>query len=470
MGLHGNSMNIRDFIIIMFNLPQERIEKLDTHMSDGTFVAHLQLWSTHPTCELCGGETVSKGFYPYHFKNLDTNGIPTEIHWNRRRYKCKECGCSFAEDNLFTPEGFNVSYPLLDSLIKEFRNVETTIKNVANRYHVSPTSVSLYLDSFLIAPQQPLPENLGIDEKHSSMAKYKGKYLCVFVDNNDRKLVEIFPNRSKSHLTRELEKRSKEDLNRVKYVTIDMWKPYKDISQKFFKTAIVSVDNFHVVKEICQCFTKLRVNLMKQQPHESSSYYLLKHWHWLLEKEKVNLDNEPKYNQHFKAKLNHRQLYFRLLNISPTLNKAYNLKELYRHFNETATEADAEERFYALKNEFVKANIPEYEPVITMFNNWGPEIINSFKRPYNNRKQSNAFTENINGKLNILITVSNGISNFERFRSRALFALNPGIMYSIKSRLTSKKREGKPRGEYKKADKLSISDDNSKNLTDKEDK
>ena len=63
----------------------------------------------------------------------------------------------------------------------------------------------MYADSFIRAPRLTLPENLGIDEISSSMVKYGGSYLCVFVDNNHRTLNEILPNRSKVTLSKYFE-------------------------------------------------------------------------------------------------------------------------------------------------------------------------------------------------------------------------------------------------------------------------
>lgn len=79
---------------------------------------------------------------------------------------------------------------------------------------------------------------------------------------------------------------------------------------------------------------------------------------------------------------------------------------------------------------------------------WNTEILNSFRRPYENRKLSNAYSENINGKLRIYITVSRGLDNFKRFRCRTLFALNPRIYFAISDNLKTNKRIGRKRGLY----------------------
>ena len=76
--------------------------------------------------------------------------------------------------------------------------------------------------------------------------------------------------------------------------------------------------------------------------------------------------------------------------------------------------------------------------------------MNSYKRPYDNRKQSNAFCENVNGKLNTYLSVSRGISNFPRFRKRVLYALNPRIYYALTDKLISHRKKKDPRGPYKK--------------------
>ena len=137
----------------------------------------------------------------------------------------------------------------------------------------------------------------------------------------------------------------------------------------------------------------------------SAAYYLLKTWHKLLETD-YDLDNEPQYNSFFKQKMNYRQLYDALLNLNPNLALAYHLKEMYRDFNKRATEYDCEDWLNQIFDTFKKAHLYCYEDFLSLLENWKPEILNSFKRPYDDRKQSNALAENINQKLNTLIDIS----------------------------------------------------------------
>ncbi|MEG0468708.1 MAG: transposase, partial [Longicatena sp.] len=243
---------------------------------------------------------------------------------------------------------------------------------------------------------------------------------------------------SKAELIRYFDKIPQVELNRVKYVTIDMWEPYKAIALRYFKNAIIAIDPFHVIEHLMSAFSRIRLNILYQVDCTSSSYYLLKSWKDLIEKD-IFLDNEPVYNKHFKKKLNKRDLLDMILNISENLTLGYRLKEMYLKFNKEATENDCEQWFDSILNAFVQANLSEYYGFIITLKNWRTEILNSFKRPINGRKLSNALSENINGQIRTYLSVSNGVSNFVRFRKRCIFSLNPKVFYSITDQLRSDK-------------------------------
>ena len=78
------------------------------------------------------------------------------------------------------------------------------------------------------------------------------------------------------------------------------------------------------------------------------------------------------------------------------------------------------------------------------------EILNSYLRPYDDRKLSNSFTENVNGKLRTYLAVSRGISNFQRFRKRVIYSLSKDVQYSLNNSLHSDSVPKRKRGTYKK--------------------
>ena len=443
-------MAINDFIISTLNVSDDMIFSIDTHKSSDKLHILIKLNDTHPTCPCCGCHSKIKDYSSYSYNHLDVAGIPSIIDWTRRRYVCKECGKSFSEPSPFGPENFHQSYAVLNAIALDLHNVRMTYKDIAHKYHVSNTIIQLYADSFIRAPRLTLPENLGIDEISSSMAKYGGSYLCVFVDNNNRTLNEILPNRSKVTLSKHFEMIPQSERDRVKYVTIDMWEPYRDVCKKYLRHCEIAVDPFHVIKHLTECFTRMRVGIMKQCVYDSPSYYLLKTWHKLLETDSFDLDNEPRYNSKFRQKMNYRDLFNMLLEISPDLKLAYELKELYRDFNKRCSFEEAGAQLDYLIELFEHSKLDCYKEFISLLKHWKPEIINSFRRPYDDRRQSNALAENINQKLRLLIEVSNGYTNLERFRARALYCLNDKLFYCLTTCLYSRKRDHKKRGTYTK--------------------
>ena len=444
-------ISLSNFITSTLNLNDDSIFDIHTvKTNDGFLHIHITLKDTHPLCPYCSGRSTVKGYKTRTYNHLPLAGFPSLIVWNRRRYRCKDCLRTFSEENPFGPETFHQSYAVLSSIALDLRNIHYTFFDIAKAHHVSEPLVMDYLDSFLTIPRLPLPQSLGIDEIHSHMSNhYGGSYLCVLVDNQNRRLVDILPDRSKRTLSNYFKAIPLSERRNVRYVTMDMWESYKEVAQRFLPNAIIAVDPFHVIEHLVKDFTQLRVTMMNQSVYHSSTYYLLKKWHKLLLKD-MDLDNEPQYNAFFHQKLNYRDLYNRLLAIHPTLKTAYELKELYRRFNKIESFEMAAERFDTILDEFKKADIPYYVEFVQLCCHWKQEIINSFLRPYNQRKLSNALAESMNEKLRTLIDISSGYSNFERFRARALYCLNDRVFYVLTDHLHRKKREGKKRGIYKK--------------------
>ncbi len=430
-----------DFIISLFNLDRKNIRSIKIIEDDShKFHAYIQTIPQEMECPFCRGPIISNGFSR---TKVITHKVLTDkkldIHWRPHRFLCKHCKHTITEFNPFTFPGFNISFLTMRNIMFDLRNPNLTYKDIALKNDVSISQVVRYFDSYVHIPRPSLPENIGIDEIHSDMAKYGGSYLLVIVDNEKRQLIDILPNRSKKELTKYFDSFSKEERNNVKFVTMDMYRPYYDVCSLKLKNAKIAVDPFHVVKHLMDGLTRLRLNLMYQVEYGSPSYYLLKRWNKLLTSSSINLDNEQSYNHVFHRYMNKRDLLEALLSISEDLALAFSLKEIYRDFNDNCPPEEAKAALKNIIDEFTVAQIPEYQPFLNILNEWEDQIVNSFVRP-TGRKQSNALTENINSQIRSYLAVSKGISNFERFRRRILYCLNDKVFYSTTSVLTSLKR------------------------------
>lgn len=440
-----------DFTTLMLNINNSDIEKSQITSIDNTVFYDITLVRKPMNCPYCNGKMIGHGHKLKTIKHpavRESNGI---IRYNANRYICKACGKTALEQNPFTFSGFNSSYFLLRNAMKLLTNLNYTLAMISEELNISTTQLNTYIDSYITIPHRPLPQSLGIDELHSKeLSKRNSSYLCILVDNENHSVYDVLDSRSKTNISLYFSAIPREERCRVKYVTIDMWEPYKDVANTYFPNCIVAVDPFHVIKHLTTNFQRLRIDLMNQCTYGSNAYYLLKKWSWLLITDDVNLDNDRVFNGRFKMKLNRRDLRDMIFDTFPVLYKAYRLKEQYRKINAECSYEEALYQYDEIANAFKCCDIRQYEEFTAILFTWREEILNSFRRPYNDKKLSNAYTENINGKIRTYISVSRGISNFPRFRKRVIYALDPHVMYGLTSNLSSCKRSSKKRGPYQK--------------------
>ena len=118
---------------------------------------------------------------------------------------------------------------------------------------------------------------------------------------------------------------------------------------------------------------------------------------------------------------NRRDLREMIFKTFPELSKAYSLKELYRNMNKDCSYDEAINVYDDMLKAFKTSGIRQFKEFTEILINWRDEILNSYLRPYDDRKLSNSFTENVNGKLRTYLSISRGISNFQRFRKRGTY-------------------------------------------------
>lgn len=192
---------------------------------------------------------------------------------------------------------------------------------------------------------------------------------------------------------------------------------------------------------------------MKKYDKNSVGYYLLKNWSSLLMMRKGNIsDNIPRYNKKIVYAVNKPQILELILQLDPTLKKAYQWKEDYLDFNEDFTYETAPAEFDRLYNELVEYNFSEFQDIITMLGNWHEEILNSFIT-IDGRRISNGPVESIKGKIKTILKVSLKFKNFERLRNRIMYCLNKKAVPSVSDEKKTNKGKGKKRGAYKKRKK-----------------
>jgi len=412
-------------LISLLNISDNDIVSINSFISaSNIFSITVQLSRNFTCCPNCGSISFkSLGYYQKKVK------IPNELFENIDvfflvpRSLCLDCHHSFSDNRILTPKGSSTSYKMILKVMDLLCDPSITFQLAAKLTGLSKPTIIRIFDKYCHIGHIPFPEAICIDEVYTKNSDFDSKYSCIFYDFYNHSIVDVTPSRHKNYLFSHLQKFSKNELDNVKYICIDMYQPYKDVCRFYFKKAIICVDSFHVIKHLNDDLSKLRIRIMNRYDSDSVEYYLLKHWKNLLLDRSINLDNKGKFNKRLNRHINFRQLLELILQIDPQLAAAYNLKEKYIQFNATADITNAERQLDTLIKDFNDSNIPEYTEFVTLLKNWKVEVINSFTL-YKGRRLNTSVAESMNATIAKLIYNSKGIRNSERRRKRIIYAVN----------------------------------------------
>ena len=349
--------------------------------------------------------------------------------------------------NNFAPKRSRASYETIRIVLQAASQYNNTWKEIGERSHITDTAAIDIFDRFVNLSRGTLPRVLSIDECYNKH-QFNKAYSCIFFDFLNRKIIDIIEDRSKFNLFSYFSKLTKEERENVEYVVIDMWEPYLDIATLFFPKAKVAIDSFHVLKEMGSALDKVRRRVMKGYPKGTTEYYLLKKWNYTLYKEYRLWDDKFKVKGLGNKWYNLYQIQKMIINIHPDLEIAQDFYSYYKRMNQMTNYESAEKMLDSMINNKEIIKVREFIPIIKMLNNWKDWIINSFI-VVGGKRLSNGPIEGFNSNFKKMMTVSNGLYNFSRFRNRLMYCYNkPNVLSPVKTKITKRPR-GK-RGPYKK--------------------
>jgi len=328
--------------------------------------------------------------------DLPIHGKRVGLLIQRKRYKCRECNQTFWERLDHTiDEKRNCSKRLLtyiekQSLKRTFISIsedvgldEKTIRNIFRDY-VNRLAGTIRFET---------PKWLGIDEIHII------KPRCVITNIEERTLVDMLANRNKETVIHYLQRLPNKE--RVQYVTMDMWKPYRDAARDILPNATVIVDKFHVVRMANQAMETVRkelregLSVKERRGLMHDRFILLKRNQELSEMEQITLQVWTE---------NHA-----------SLGMAYELKESFFDIWESKSRQMAIRKYHDWKNR-IPANLEHaFEPLVKAVNSWEGEIFAYFDHPI-----TNAYTESLNSLIRVINRLGRGYS-FEALRAKILY-------------------------------------------------
>lgn len=355
----------------------------------------LELPRKQHVCPACGA--VTDRIHDYRTQTIKDVPLArnTFLHLRKRRYHCS-CGKRFFEKNSFLPRYYRVTNRLVMRIIQEFKKIIPATE-IASRFNVSAVTAMRYFNCFNQRVKE-LPEVLSLDEFKGNSGGQK--YNSIIVDPQNKKVLDILPNRYENDLVRYFSQFPSK--TKVKYFVCDMNPHFRQVANICFPQATIVADRYHVIRQVYWAMERVRKNEQNMLSDRFRKYF--KQSRLLLTKPIDKLSDDEK---------NRLALMFE---IAPRLADAYRIKNEFLQVIRSKSSVEGKEKLVDWLLSVEVMEIPEFQDCIRAYRNWFREILNSMDVPW-----SNGYIEGCNNKTKVLKRVCFGMRNFNNFRKRILF-------------------------------------------------
>ena len=132
----------------------------------------------------------------------------------------------------------------------------------------------------------------------------KGKMSFIAQDFDSLKVITILDGRTQATIRNHFLRYSRQDRNRVKVITMDMFSPYYDIARKLFPNAKIVLDRFHIVQHLSRAMNRVRIQIMNHLDRQSQEYRALKRYWKLIQQDSRKLNDKTLLSSDFSCAFN----------------------------------------------------------------------------------------------------------------------------------------------------------------------
>ncbi len=395
-----------------------------------TKIFHGYLTYTPKSCPKCN--CINKGYNDIIKWNWKRNckikitkvcGFNFLLILDKQRFFCKHCKSTFTATTSVVDFHKQISNDTNLNIKLELMQ-KSSEKDIAKRNNVSSNHVNRILNKIsedkLVKNNGTLPEKFGIDEFNAT--KYTiSKMAFIIVNQDNKNIFDINNSRLSKDIEKYFKRYSKQKRDKVKFITMDLYKPYYKLMSSLFKNAILIPDRFHIIIQVRNALDSTRTRLCnKSNPNYKK---LKKYWKLILKKESDLDDKKKKYNKHFKKEMTQKDIVTYLIN---TNKKLYNDYQIYQGIDKAINDRNKENYLNIIHNNLNNKNISKkMKKALKTFNNMEKYIINSFDYEY-----SNGIVEGTNNVIKQIKHTACGYKKFTHLKARVM--LIKGIYNPIK--------------------------------------
>ena len=419
-------LNIKDENIYFY----ENCFKIVNIKGTDTKVFHGYLTYTPEYCPKCG--CVNRSFddiIKWNWKRNCKIKIPKACNFNtllildKQRFYCKNCHKTFIATTNVVDFHKQISNDTNLNIKLELMK-KGSEKDIAKRNNVSSNHVNRILNEIsedkLVKNYGTLPEIMGIDE-FKATKDTTSKMAFIIVDQNKHNIFDINNSRLSLDIEKYFRRYSKQERDRVKFITMDLYNPYYILMNKLFKNATLIADRFHIILQLRNALDNTRIKLCnKSNPNYKK---LKKYWKLILKNEDELDDSIKKYNKHFKKEMTQKEIVTYLINTNNTL---YNDYQVYQGIIKSFDKRDKAIYLNIVNNNVHNKNISvKMRKALRTFNTMEKYILNALKYEY-----SNGIVEGINNVIKQIKHAACGYKRFNHLKARVM--LIKGLYNPIK--------------------------------------
>jgi len=379
----------------ILNLPQYRVVRVQE--SEHDYHVTTEPVEVTRACPHCQAEHLhSWGTREQVFKDLPMHGKRVGIYIDTKRFRCQACSKTFSQALPMLAENRMMTERLMQWIGKQ--SLKRTFTSLAEETGVVEGTIRNIFHDCIGALEKTVrfetPVWMGIDE----ICLIKPR--CVISDIQNNTIVDMLVNRNKETVAKYLAGLPGKE--KIQYVAMDMWAPYRDAITAVMPQAKIVIDKFHVIRMANDAMEKVRKGLRAELTIKQrrglmhDRFVLLKRERDLNDKDRLNLSSWT---------LNY-----------PLLGEAYRLKEaFYGIYEGMGSKDDVLQRYEDWHKNMSPEIRPYFSDLIRAFTNWRPWILNYFDHPI-----TNAYTESLNSLIRAVDRVGRGYS-FEAIRAKMLY-------------------------------------------------
>ena len=409
-------LNIEDENIYFYEncLEIKKIKGIETK------IFHGFLTYTPDYCPNCG--VVNEGFddiIKWNFKRNCKIKVTKVANYNtillldKQRFLCKHCNRTFTASTNVVDFHKQISNDTNLNIKLELMQ-KGSEKDIAKRNNVSTNHVNRILHQIsedkLVKNYGKLPSIMGIDEFNATKDTIS-KMAFIIVNQDNRNIFDINNSRLSIDIEKYFKRYPKQERDKVKIITMDLYKPYYKLMHNLFKNAILIPDRFHIVIQARTALDNTRIKLCnKSNPNYKK---LKKYWKLILKKETELDDENKKYNKHFKKEITQKDIVTYLIN---TNEKLYNDYQIYQGIDKSINTRNKKLFFNIVNNNINNKNISKkMKKALKTYKNMENYITNSFDYEY-----SNGIVEGINNVIKQIKHTACGYKKFNHLKARVM--------------------------------------------------